>query len=421
MQLRRLRGQNRAWAAVLLSVTLSGGAWGMPKEKVLHSFAGGRDGWGPQAGLIFDKAGSLYGTTVQGGGKGCGGGGCGTVFKLTRGKHGWRETILYRFRGGLDGEFPVGGLIMDGVGSLFGTTTNGGRSSCDYGGWTGCGTVFQLTHTGGAWRETVLHSFAGGDDGIRPLSTLTLDPAGNLYGTTFIGGKGCGDGGCGTVFELSPTGQGWTETVLYSFALGSDGYFPGHWVVVDSTGNLYGTTGAGGNDKNCGTVFELSPGSEGWLESVLYDFCGADHDGAAPLAGLTFGKQGVLYGTTYVGESSGTVFQLAPRSGGGWTETVLYTFRRGRAGAGPVAGVILDDAGNLYGTTEEGGRYGQGAAYKLKPTAKGWRGMPLHDFSGGRDGKSPLGNLVFDRQGNLYGTTALGGAHKMGVVFQLEH
>ena len=355
---------------------------------VLHNFAGGRDGWGPKAGLVLDRAGSLYGTTVQGGSTGCGGGGCGTIFKLTRMKGGWKETIVWRFKGSHDGAFPVAGLVMDSNGQLFGTTINGGSASCNYGGWKGCGTVYRLAHSQNGWKEKVLHRFVGGKDGMAPKSTLTVDSSGNLFGTTYLGGTGCNDGGCGTVFELSPTGGGWTETILYSFALGSDGYLPGGWVIFDLAGNIYGITGAGGTNS-CGTVFELSPSSAGWAESVLYNFCSAYHDGSGPSGGLISDGRGAFYGTTAGGgiQQNGTVFDLVPDSGGGWTENVLYRFRNGPDGAGPLAGVIL--SGHVYGTTVAGGGYAQGAVFELEESKKGWKDRPLYNFTGGNDGGSP--------------------------------
>jgi uncharacterized repeat protein (TIGR03803 family) len=251
---------------------------------------------------------------------------------------------------------------------------------------------------------------------------LTLDSAGDLFGTTYVGGAGCNDDGCGTVFELTPKSGSWTETVLYSFALGSNGYLPGNWVILDPGGNIYGTTGAGGTNS-CGTVFELSPDS-GWTESVLYNFCGSYRDGAGPSGGLTFGPQGVFYGTTAGGgiQQNGTVFELVTNSGGSGMETVLYRFRNGPDGAGPLAGVILDKAGHLFGTTVAGGGYAQGAVFELEMLRKkGWKNRALYNFTGGGDGGSPKGSLVRDAAGNLYSTTDLGGAHNMGVVFELQN
>jgi len=225
------------------------------KEKVLHSFKGGSDGSGPwYAGVILDASGNLYGTTVFGGGTGCGGAGCGTVFKITPNG---TETVLYAFAGGSDGANPEGGLLADGAGNIYGVTQDGGGTGCD----GGCGTVFKISSEG---VESVLHAFAGGNDGGYPEGALIEDNAGNLFGTTVIGGDtGCtenGGAGCGTLFQLEPDG---TETVLHAFAGGTDGVSPQAGLMADSAGDLFGTTLAGGNTDcsglGCGTVFELSP------------------------------------------------------------------------------------------------------------------------------------------------------------------
>ncbi len=333
----------------------SGGSW---TEKVLHSFGDSTDGISPsQAGLIFDAAGNLYGTTSNK---------QGTVFELTPTKDGgWTEKILHSFNG-TDGGFPFAGLTIDAAGNLYGTTYEGGTYNS--------GTVFELTPTkGGGWTEKVLHSFGNGADGAVPYAGLTIDAAGNLYGTTLAGGIHH----VGTVFELTPTkGEGWTEKVLHSFGNGADGAFPRAGLIFDSAGNLYGTTSQGGaynscmptiprnNISTCGTVFELTPKAGGrWTERVLYSFNHNGTDGYDPLAGLIFAAAGNLYGTTSMGGSEngrgcflgcGTVFELTPTKGGGWTEKVVHNFD-GTDGVSPSAGLIIDAAGNLYGTTNEHG------------------------------------------------------------------
>ena len=290
------------------------------------------------------------------------------------------------------------------------------------------------------WHEKVLHSF-NGTDGWSPEAGLIFDAAGNLYGTTEYGGTGgnCGAYGCGTVFELTPNGSGgWTETVLYSFCPQTgctDGANPAAGLIFDAAGNLYGTTEYAGA-YNSGTVFELTPnGSGGWTETVLYSFCSQANctDGYGPLAGLIFDASGNLYGTTRDGGAYGygTVFELTPTGGGAWTERVLHGFGKGTDGAGPsyYGKLIFDAAGNLYGMTLSGGAYGFGTAFELTPTAGGgWTEQVLYSFNNnGADGISPFAGLTFDAAGNLYGTTWEGGIYSCGgagsacgTVFELS-
>ena len=342
--------------------TARSGRW---VEKSLHGFNfNGADGVCPEAGLIFDAAGNLYGTTVGGGTYNAG-----TVFELTPAGGGvWTEKVLHSFVGNSsDGWWPSDGLIFDAAGNLYGTTTTGGTSvySCT----GGCGTVFELSPAAdGSWTERVLYNFGGPPDGAVPHDGLIFDAAGNLYGTTYAGGAySCGQyaNGCGTVFELSPIGDGnWAESVLWSFGNGEDGAIPTAGLIFDTAGDLYGTTGAGGSGGG-GTVFELSP-SQGW-EQVLYNFRNTypPMDGVGPEGGVIFDALGNLYGTTELGGSqdSGTVFELSPSGGGTWTEQLLYNFDGG-SGAIPWAGLIFR-GGNLYGTTTQGGNYGNGTVFEL--------------------------------------------------------
>jgi uncharacterized repeat protein (TIGR03803 family) len=424
----------RAVLAIIAATLFVTSTWAAAQERVLLNF-NGQDGRLPQAGLIFDAAGNLYGTTEGGGtGSNCGAFGCGTVFELTPAAGGgWTETVLYSFGGSPDGADPLAGLIFDAAGNLYGTTGAGG--TYDYGtvfeltpaaggGWTetvlhnfnynvtdgyypyaglildaagnlygttsqggtygyGWGTVFELTPAaGGGWTEKVLHSFPdyNGTDGTSPYAGLIFDAAGNLYGTTSQGGTYIFRG---TVFELTPAaGGGWTETVLHSFGNGADADSPQAGLIFDAAGNLYGTTVEGGTGSNCifgcGTVFELTPAAGGgWTEKVLYSFNANGTDGYYPYAGLIFDAAGNLYGTTrYGGTSSGcapygcgTVFELTPAAGGTWTETVLHNFGNGTDGATPLAGLIFDAAGNLYGTTSSGGTYGYGTVFELQVPA----------------------------------------------------
>jgi uncharacterized repeat protein (TIGR03803 family) len=390
-------------------------------EKVLHSFGNGTDGVSPQAGLISDAAGNLYGTTSSGGTYTY----YGTVFELTpTAGGGWTEQVLHSFNNnGTDGLYPSSGLIFDAAGNLYGTTSGGGDYSCN--GSSQCGTVFELSPTeGGGWTETVLHSFGNGTDGIVPYANLVFDTAGNLYGTTQYGGTYGG----GTVFELSPTaGGGRTEQVLYSFnCTGPDGCWPEASLIFDAVGNLYGTTSYGGTYFPFGTAFELTPAAGGgWTEQVLHSF-GSGIDGAYPHARLIFDAVGNLYGTTGGGGlwGYGTVFELAPTVGGGWMETVLYSFcwqTNCADGWMPDAGLIFDAAGNLYGTTYYGGAYNySGTVFELTPAAGGgWTERVLYSFGSGTDGASPQAGLIFDASGNFYGTTYSGGTYNYGTAFEL--
>jgi uncharacterized repeat protein (TIGR03803 family) len=370
------------------------GGW---TETVLYNFCSQSnctDGAYPYAGLILDAAGNLYGTTYEGGAVDCNNGpyapGCGTVFELSpTAGGGWTETVLYSFcsqSGCADGSYPYASLIFDAAGNLYGTTSNGGTNYCNGPYGSNCGTVFKLSPTvGGGWTETVLHNFIDdGTDGWGSQAGLILDAAGNLYGTTTYGGNngnGCGEYGCGTVFEVSPTvGGGWTETVLYAFPnyAGTDGYMPFASLIMDADGNLYGTTVAGGSyyedQGGGGTAFELSPtGDGGWTETKLYSF-GNGLDAVGPYAGLIFDAAGNLYGTACCAGTNynGGVFELSPTVGG-WTETVLYNFCSENGcidGGTPLGSLIFDAAGNLYGTTQDGGTYTYGTAFELTPQAQ---------------------------------------------------
>ena len=342
--------------------TLGGGAFGLGtvfelapdghggwKETVLHSF-NVTDGAQPYAGLVFDAAGNLYGTTQDGGANQTG-----TVFELSPDGHGgWKEAVLYSFGRGTDGQYPSAGLVLDAAGNLYGTTTNGGDSNY--------GTVFELAPDGhSGWNETVLHSF-NSQDGGDPNAGLNFDAAGNLYGTTSAGGAFRR----GTVFELAPDGQGgWKETVLHSFN-GVDGAAPSDGLIFDAAGNLYGMTASGG-PQSLGTVFELSPqGHGGWKETVLHKFDGTD--GFAPFGTLIFGSAGNLYGTAAGGgtQDFGSVFELAPDGHGGWKETVLHSLKD-RPGASPFGGLILGGQGHLYGTTAGDGQTTLGSVFELAP------------------------------------------------------
>ena len=262
-------------------------------ETALYAFTGGADGANPQASLIRDKSGNLYGTASAGGSSGCGAG-CGTVFKLAADR---TLTVLHAFSNGSDGSYPQAGLLADAHGSLFGTASAGGAS--------GNGTIFKLT-ADGAFK--VLYAFAGGHDGADPVAGLMADGAGNLYGTTRLGGRsGCPGSSCATVFKLA---RDCRESVLHAFSGGREGGEPYAGVIMDANGNLYGTTISGGSKNGYGTTFKLAP--DGTL-SVLHVFAGAS-DGEYPNAGVIAGKDGTLYGTTYTGGPAGwgTIFEIEP-------------------------------------------------------------------------------------------------------------
>jgi uncharacterized repeat protein (TIGR03803 family) len=399
----------RAGAALLLALALCNPAQA-GKEKALYGFAGGGDGAFPQGNVILDAQGNIYGTAQSGGGSGCGGGGCGIVFRLTpRGK----ETILHVFTADGDGAFPIAGPVMDQAGNLYGTTLNGGGARCQ------CGTVFRIAPDG---TESIVHSFRGGSGGSRPLGALILDRKGNLYGTASSGGADCnGFGvGCGTVFRLTPDGN---YRVLHAFAGGSDGIYPAAGLSLGADGNFYGTTANGGIDcddtgQGCGIVFKLTPDG---AETVLYAFPGGDH-GAYPAGGVIRDDAGNLFGTTNNGGvdcdfsgGCGVAFKLATDG----TETTLHVFAGGNDGAHPRSAPLMDAAGNLYDTTVEGGGENDGGiVFRLSPTGKE---KILYAFQGGDDGGGPFSGLTADALGNLYGTTFTGGSGFNGTVFRLGH
>jgi len=418
---RRLPAMLSTTAALAIGLGLCAvGAAKAQTYQVIHNFTGGRDGAVPRAGLSVDGAGNLFGTTF---GIAPGGNPYGTVFEMKHVLTGWILNPLYDFGGGGDGAGPNARVVLGPDGSLYGTTTFGGQGSCN-GFWTGCGTVYKLRPSPSVchsalcpWTKTVLYAFSGGSDGLWPYGDLTFDHGGNIYGTTYAGG------GPGTVYELTPTNGGWTETVLYHFSGGDDGRFAVGGVIFDGAGNLYGTTEEGGGrgcDFGCGTVFELTPSGPPWTENVLHGFQGAG-DGAAPTGGFIFDGLGNIYGATtgYGSLADATVFQVTP-SNGGWTLTTIYDFGNVE---GPQGSLTMDAAGNLYGTTLGGGRYGWGAVFKLTPALGGWTYSSLYDFCAGgypcADGAAPYSNIVFDSRGNIFGTASRGGTYSYGVVFQI--
>lgn len=401
----------------LFSLILLGGMGaGAQTLTTIHDFGSGRDGENPQAGVVFDQAGNLYGTAALGALNGNG-----IVFSLTPdGGTGFTEVILHNFTGPPDGSVPVSSVVLTAPGRLVGTTLEGGANDM--------GSAFEVrfaTNADAPASERVLYSFGSfAGDGIHPNAAL-LPKGPGFFGVTRDGGAN----GRGTVFQLRPPSSGgdWTETVLYSFTGSGDAAFPSSDLVMDREGNLYGTTLIGGvNDL--GAVYQLSPpATEGdtWTETVIFSFSGSD--GTLPFGRLQFDQNGLLYGTTSGGGDlqGGTVFQLTPPAepGSSWIESVLYSFSGGRDGGSPVAGVIINNKGRLFGTASTGGSGGPdfgGVIFKLTPPQNQgdpWTETVLHSF-GGPDGFRSLARLA--RRGDaIYGTTSAGGLNGTGTAFVL--
>jgi uncharacterized repeat protein (TIGR03803 family) len=365
---------------------------------VIHNFTGGSDGSSPLSGFVMVN-GYLYGTASTGGGAGAG-----VVFKMsTTGE----ETVLHEFTGGSDGASPEGHLVFDKSGNFYGTTWAGGSANA--------GTVFKVTPAG---VETVLFSFPVYGDGASPVAGLTIDAAGNLYGTTSVGGANSK----GTVFKLSPpsgSGGTWTEQVLYNFGAGTDGANPFAGVTLDAAGNLYGTTSAGGT-YSYGTVFELSPSGSGWKETILHEF-ELGSDGGVPYSGLVADGKGNFYGAATEGggggqSGGGTIFKLT-KTDSRWKFAEFY----GLSGWG-ISGsfrnlMVVGDT--IYATTHCDGVNDAGTVYELTRSGNTWTYNSLYVFAGGTDGLYSISNLVADSKGNLYGVTLLGGANGDGVAFKV--
>jgi uncharacterized repeat protein (TIGR03803 family) len=392
-------------AAVLESLVTAAAPARAQTLTTLYSFAGSpSDGFNPYAGVTLDAQGNIYGTTADRSLRygGCLQDGCGIAFELTPSG---QEIVLHHFFSG-NNAFPMGGVIVDAKGNLYGTTRGTGKKGCYLGGHYGSVFVLKKQRKG-----KVLHQFCHYPDGAFPVAGLTVDSKGNLYGTTEEGGAHY----WGTVFELAASG---TENVLYSFTAGADGASPLGGVILDAQGNLYGTTSLGGNNW-AGVAYELTPSG---TETVLASFCSQPNciDGANPNAGLILDAQGNFYGTTAGGGAYGygTVFKLSPTG----EETVLHSFSGTPDGAAPYGGLVMDNQGNLYGTTYGGGNstmdcYDQGCGTTFKVTPSGSETV-LYNFcsqSNCSDGALPTAAMVFDGQGNLYGTTTAGGIGVCGV------
>jgi uncharacterized repeat protein (TIGR03803 family) len=429
--------RSRRWLALLATILLpAAGAHAEWHSETLHHFTGKPDGnleWGAP---LLGPGGVLFGAATAGGSYGYvhthteSSDGFGTIFEVippVKGQTAWTTRVLHSFTGGFDGEFPYGSLIADKDGNLYGITAFG------LDGYQG--SVFKLAPPAPrltAWTLTPLHTFTGRGDGGGPMGDLIMDPDGNLYGTTYYGGRGCNGAGCGTVFRLEPPPKGeskWTETVLYMFGDGADGGNPAGGLARDAAGVLFGLTSLGG-DPNAfaGTVFSLSPPAKGglvWRYQVLHTFSGAT-DGGNPNAAPILDASGALYATTVLGGSffEGTVFRLTPPKPGqhAWVETVLHNFGEGKDGLVPHGTLVFDKAGALYGTTLSGGSKGLGSVFKLAPPATGqttWIETELHAFAGGADGDGPNAAVTFDIHGALYGTSSGSPLEDFGTVFQL--
>jgi len=392
-----------------------------PGLKIIHSFQGGsKDGSQPMAGVVPGSGGVLYGTTTGGGPSNLG-----TVFALkppAASDDDWTEKVIYSFSGD-DGAVPSTTLVRGPRGVLYGATGEGGGAAACSG---GCGTVFSLTPpstAAGSWTEAVLYRFTGGSDGSSPTG-LAIGSGGVLYGTT----NNIATTGLGTVFSLTPpatAGGAWAETVLLAFS-GKDGGDPTDGVTVAGDGSLYGTT-FGGGEFDLGVVFRLKPpvtaGGE-WTPTVLHSFTGSD--GAFPSAGVVIGSGGVLYGAAGVGGQfgDGTIYALTPPSsaGDGWTIDVLLNFD-GPNGNSPIANLTIGSGGMLYGTTNVGGASNLGTLFALvSPLASGgsWTEVVLHSFAGSPDGSIPSAPVSIAPGGGLYSTTTSGGTAGVGTVFAYQ-
>lgn len=414
---------------LILPALLLGAVLTLPAQSynVVYSFNPASNGaFYPSAGVTLDRAGNLYGTTYSGGfGISCNQG-CGTVYRLRRSGSSWLFTPLYSFRGASDGAHPTSRVVFGPDGALYGTTFLGGLFPDDC-----CGLVYRLQpplrpppNLLASWTESVLYDFVGGNDGQTPGGgDLTFDQSGNIYGTTTNGGGGiCPGQGCGTVYQLAHSGSGWSERVLHAFNEVGDGEEPYGGVALDAAGNLYGTTLVGGI-HNKGVVYQVWPSGSGWTEQLLYIFDGAS-DGSGLFSTPVFDRAGNLYATTSSAGPSGGGSVFVMNQSENWSFNLLHPFS-GEEEQGPLSGLLMDSAGNLYGTTYQEGTFDQGSVFKLTPNGGGgWTFTTLHNFCQGgppcTDGSNPQGILSIDASGNIYGTASQGGIYGGGVVFEIS-
>jgi uncharacterized repeat protein (TIGR03803 family) len=400
--------------------------------QAIYNFTGGSDGGNPVAGLVFDTAGNLYGTTLNGGSVDCGlAQPCGVVFQLVNQNGTWRDNVLHSFNGlGGDGGYPTAPVALDRIGNVYGTTNC--PQDCFF---NAGGTLFRLQRSSdGTWSESSLVYLEGDGcagteygTGAQVVCSVAFDHAGHLFAQTVTGGMSgpdCSQFGCGEVFYLTQrSALSWYQILAHDFMdSNTDGRFPQGLLAFDAGNDVYGTTGAGGS-ANAGTVYMLTPNHDnfGHHEKLLYSFQGGPSDGANPIAGVILDDLGNVYGTTSQGGSNGlgTVYMLTPQSNGTWTETVLYSFQGGNDAATPNSSLSFDAAGNLYGTAG-GGANNQGTIFELTPAGGGrWTESLLHTFTGGADGGSPSGGVTIDSSGNIFGTASVGGAYNQGLVFEV--
>jgi uncharacterized repeat protein (TIGR03803 family) len=403
-------------ATLVTAAMLAAPAWAA-HYRILYEFTGAADGGTPIGVLALDASGNLYGTTTAGGASGNG-----TVFELSRNADGsFTERVLYSFAGGKDGALPYGAVALNTAGDIFGTTQLGGASSD--------GTIFQLVNNGdGGWTENVLHSF-NGSDGASPLGNVVFDTAGNVYGMT--GGGGINGQGVAYRLAPSSGSWTYSVIHAFTGGKDGSYPLYQSGLIFDHSGNLYGATSdgvdSGGdcNGEDCGSIIELTPNLDGsWGEGVIYRFHdGTPESGRKPAGNLTFDSAGHLFGAANGGGSFyGNVFELTLGSDAKWHELTLRTFRGNQDGAYTTGGLVFDGAGNLYGTTADGedadGACCFGQVFTLLPRTGGWAKYALWRFRGHWDGDNPAAGLVIDSAGNLYGTTQNGGNHGQGVVFE---
>lgn len=399
-------------SVVILAVAaiLAVGARAASTTQVIYSFGGDADGEYTDTDLVMDRAGNIYGSSVQGGDFASG-----TVFQLSPSGGSWIHSVLYSFTGGNDGGEPYKGVTLDAQGNLYGTAVTGGTGACE----GGCGVVYKLTNSGGVWTQSVIHNF-NGNDGSGPGSGVTFDKHGNLYGVTPTGGAN----GLGVIFQMrADTGGSWKFKVIHNFTGGSDGSsgMAGR-LILDQAGNLYGVATTGGANGS-GVAFELVRSQTGQFTfKTLYAFKGQP-DAGFPYGGLLFDRFGNLYGTTYYDGANdlGSVYQLAAQSDGTFKERVLYSFKGGSDGDGPISTLVADQAGNLYGTASEAGAgsCGCGTVFKLTHGSSGkWGESTAYSFTGAPDGAFVYNGMVKDAAGNIYGATVHGGTGNEGAIYQ---
>jgi uncharacterized repeat protein (TIGR03803 family) len=406
-------------AAVALTTLLTVAQANAQTFTVMHDFLrSGVQGYNPSGNFLLDSSGDLYGVTADGGAYSFG-----ALYELLPQNGGWVQKVVYNFdpsKG--DGIGPNGPLIMDSAGSLYGTTSSGPKYLSDI---LDNGVVYELERqANGSFIRKILYTFQGytknSKDGALPSANLIFDSAGNLYGTTRYGGEH----DWGTVFELSPSGSSWTEKILFSFSnSGDSGCQPFGGLVFDSAGNLYGTTNECGANSN-GNVYKLSQSGGVWTQTPIYAFDPNNRtDGGTPYSGVVFDSAGNLYGVNELGGANGwgTAYELSPQEDGAWVETVLHSFGQGSDGSEPFYAPVLDSAGNLYGTTVEGGEYAGGTIWEISPGNGGaWTESVLYSFNTKSGYYSiPSSGVILDSLGDLYGVTNQGGTQEGGGAYEL--